>query len=816
MAERSRLPHLVVAGTAQAEPYGVPQQGGGEPRQPPPRNRSDHGTRLRAQLEQAWGEAQQSEERQAAVSVGTQHGVYLEFESDPGFELAFKSLEFTPSGILLLSVREEQRITYATVYVPDGKLRRFFNLVDAYLNRDKETASGKPRNQSLIDSISSIRRAAIRSFWTDDPSLFPDSNQLVWWEVWLRNTIDASRNFADFCQQSNISMSPNKIQFIDRLVVLVYGTREQLSASVDVLDCIAELRLAKQVATFYVDIDARQQAIVIDSLIQRTTFPSNDAPAVCLLDTGVSRGHPLIAPVLDQDDMHAYDPAWGAEDQSGHGTEMAGLSIFGDLVPVLASNEPVVLEHRLESVKILPPVGDNDPKLYGEIIREAIARAEVQAPNRLRAVCLTASTTDFRDRGQPSSWSAALDDISSGSLDDHRRLIIVSAGNTDKNFRRDYPTSNDTDGVHDPGQSWNALTVGAYTEKTDIFHPDFNGWRPIAPPGDLSPASTTSVIWETSWPLKPEIVMEGGNNAIDPNDTNVDSLEDLSLLTTRNPNLGSLLSATGDTSASASLAARMAAIIQARYPQFWPETVRALMVHSAKWTPAMLNRLPLNRSRQDIERRLLRRYGFGVPDLDSALWSASDALTLVVQNELRPYDRDRMNEMHLHQLPWPTGALQDLAETEVELRVTLSYFIEPSPGRRGWKYRHRYASHGLRFDMKTAEESVEEFRRRINRLAREESKSSLTGSGSSEWFLGPELRHKGSLHSDIWQGTGAALAQRNVVAVCPVIGWWRERHQLGRWDRPARYALVISIRSPRTDIDIYTPVAAQIGVVTLI
>lgn len=170
--------------------------------------------------------------------------------------------------------------------------------------------------------------------------------------------------------------------------------------------------------------------------------------------------------------------------------------------------------------------------------------------------------------------------------------------------------------------------------------------------------------------------------------------------------------------------------------------------------------------------------------------------------------------MHLHQLPWPTEALQDLAGTVVELRVTLSYFVEPSPGRRGWKYRHRYASHGLRFDIKTAEESLEEFRVRINKLAREEGEKSHTESGAEEWTLGPKLRHKGSLHSDFWLGTAARLAQRNIIAISPVIGWWRERHQLERWNRPARYALVVSIRSPRTDIDIYTPVETQISVVT--
>jgi hypothetical protein len=43
-----------------------------------------------------------------------------------------------------------------------------------------------------------------------------------------------------------------------------------------------------------------------------------------------------------------------------------------------------------------------------------------------------------------------------------------------------------------------------------------------------------------------------------------------------------------------------------------------------------------------------------------------------------------------------------------------------------------------------------------------------------------------------------------------VIGWWRERVSLGRSESRARYALVVSIRTPRTGVDIYQPVEALV------
>jgi hypothetical protein len=114
----------------------------------------------------------------------------------------------------------------------------------------------------------------------------------------------------------------------------------------------------------------------------------------------------------------------------------------------------------------------------------------------------------------------------------------------------------------------------------------------------------------------------------------------------------------------------MAAILMSRYPDFWPETIRALLVHSAEWTSEMKRSSPSNDT-------LLRRYGYGVPDLDRACWSATNALTLVAQDQLQPFHKPpgktvKTKDLNLHALPWPEEALRDLGQVEVVLRVTLS------------------------------------------------------------------------------------------------------------------------------------------------
>lgn len=813
-----KLPQLLVTNSAKQEPF-TTRSKKVKPKSLPERERSAHGNRLKDQLKQAQWDANKehraSEEEARALGIALRDGMYLEFDIVEDQLQVLKSLE--SGGIELITVvpitrNPDVKLARVTVYVPRGQLGHFEKKITQYLA--EETSKGRPKNEPLITSIEDIRLATLQSLWTDTEIPLPLPGKRIWWEVWLRRSDGHSlRLFEHAAKRLGIRIDSLSLKFPERRIVLVDGTREQLTKSMAMLDLIAELRQAKELASAFTELDPYEQADWRDDLQSRLTPPLADAPAVCLLDTGVNREHRLLAPALDAADLHSYDPKWGVHDHDKHGTEMAGIALYGDLEPVLASSAPVILQHRLESVKILPLHDSNDPALYGAITIEAVGRAEIQAPHRTRAVCMTVTTTDGRDRGQPSSWSAEIDELCSGARDQKPRLFVVSAGNTDKPSRANYPSSNVTDGLHDPAQAWNALTVGAFTDRVRIEGSQYDDWTAMAEAGALSPSSTTACTWDAKkWPIKPDFVMEGGNMARRPDGT-VDYVDSLQLLTTHWKPLVKSFVSTGDTSAATAQAARLAAIIHSQYPAYWPETVRALLVHSAQWTPAMEKHCPLGK-KTDLAWRL-QHYGFGIPDQTRALWCASNHLTLVAQDVLQPYEckggsRYGTKEMHLHSFPWPKEELRSLGETLVELRVTLSYYIEPSPGRRGWNYRHRYPSHGLRFDIKTARETVPAFRRRINAAAAaaQEESDDPSKSDSKEWLLGPQLRHRGSLHADRWNGTAADLAEREILAIYPVMGWWRE-HSL-RSKSKARYALVISIHAPRTDVDIYAPVAQQL------
>ena len=63
--------------------------------------------------------------------------------------------------------------------------------------------------------------------------------------------------------------------------------------------------------------------------------------------------------------------------------------------------------------------------------------------------------------------------------------------------------------------------------------------------------------------------------------------------------------------------------------------------------------------------------------------------------------------------------LESLENEIVEMKVTLSYFIDPNPGLSANVDAQRYQSHGLRFDHQRKNESLERFKQRVNPSERE-------------------------------------------------------------------------------------------------
>jgi hypothetical protein len=519
---------------------------------------------LREQLQKIQARAAQILGERRATGLATEFGLVLEFASDAGFPLNVDRLESRRSHIQLLNVRKREvadadgkklEVTMATVRVPFGQLDRFMQMVAAYQNQN--TAKGNPKNQDLIATIAEIRVAAVEAFWTEEEKPLPRPDDGVAWEAWLhvgegeQGREQVLGQFREAAHQAGIQLSEQRINLPENTVLLIRETRRQLESSLDLLNCLTELREPQVTAEFFTAMSPVEQKPWVDDAIRRVSWPPLDAPAVCLLDTGVNSGHPMLSPALAPTDLHTYNPAWGVNDThpSGHGTPIAGLALFGDLTPVLTDNMPFELTHRLGSVKMLHPSVANDPALYGDITRECMARAESAAPQRKRVFSMQVTSTVSRERGRPTSWSAAVDQLCAGAGEQtgSQRLVMASAGNVGLQRASEYPANNETNQVNDPGQAWNVMTVGACTEMAALDQTRWPDWQPLAPVGGLGPSSTTSLVWDDQWPVKPDIVVEGGNMGVHPMNGTVDYLDSLQLLSTNKDFQSRLLITTGDT-----------------------------------------------------------------------------------------------------------------------------------------------------------------------------------------------------------------------------------------------------------------------------
>ncbi|MEQ5777110.1 S8 family peptidase [Thalassospira sp. NFXS8] len=817
--------HFDISEFAVSRRYSSPPQNVGDGQAP--RIRQEHGRVLEEQLRVTFREEHEARAKaKLPEGLTASDGAYYEVELRKGAKA--EKLERQRDHIVVGATKIDpvsKRVS-TVVFIPDASVPVLENIFQDYATGELTERGNKPPNNNYVDPIETIRRARLFSFWTDNPTALPDNPQdRIWWEVWCRP--DVADNVAAVYRrmECRIADEDRWLKFPESTVIPVLARRADIELTLVVADGIMELRRGSDTPNFFLEDEHDNQHDWAEDLAERTIWPGADVPRVCLLDTGVNRAHVLIEPALAEGDLMAARPGWPSADnvRESHGTPMAGLALHGDLFARLQDLQEYRLRHRLESVRIMPADGfdPNEPSHYGSITLNAVAQVEIQNPANSRVFCM-AVTNDDRSGERASSWSACVDRAAAGLLagdesDRPRRLFCISGGNVRNAMQVDRLGELADHPIEDPAQAWNALSIGGYTDKTDIdpADPYFRGHRPVVEAGDISPFSRNSTGWHSGKsPIKPEVVFEAGNRAVSHNGRDLIDCPSLELLSTGAEVDRLPIVNFAATSAATAQAARLAARLQADHPNLWPETIRALIVHSADWTERMKERLT-NEGRLRERKQLVRTFGYGVPSYGRATASATSDLALMAQRTIQPYRREQsvvFNECHYYPLPWPREVLEQYGDQEFKLKITLSYFVEPNPGKSAAIDPHRYQSFGLRFDLKRPRESTDQFKQRINAQERENPRRAGAPAepDSGEWLLGPNSISAGSLHCDVWRGTGAQLAARNIICIKPVSGWWKERRNRQICEQQGRYALIVTLTAPDAEIDLYTPISNTI------
>lgn len=744
-------------------------------------------------------------------SIEERETLYLQIKGDPGARLKYDSLENRIIDSKVLNVKEvlvededgeTEKIEQVVLSLPKKNSNKFLKKLEEY-EATLET-EGNPKNNDLVRSITNIERVIVESFWTGETEWMPTDSTKKWCELWVDSVNDDSiKEFKKIVRSLDIQMKDEQISFEERTVFIAKVSRDDLSDLVKRSDHIAEFRKSVEVKPFFIELDVADQQKFAEELLTRVEVEDSNV-YVSLLDTGINSGHPLLEQICSDKDIYSYFENYDGFDVTGHGTNMSGVIAYGYLEKLLESLENITIPYKIESFKVLPDKGENDEELYGAIVQQSVSDLTIENPDRIRVYCMAITANDYSiTDGRPSSWSGALDELISGKFDEDRKVFFVAGGNIDGPFDKgEYPEININTGISEPAQSWNAITVGAYVNSEDKEREN------IATFGQLSPFSRTSRKWDNGrWPIKPEIVFDGGTAIFSGDQAFQD--DTTSILTTYHKTTNRLFDTIHATSAATAFAANMAAKIRSVYPSYWPETIRGLMIHSADWTSEMKEQF-LDSNKKSDYTKLLRSCGYGVPSYDKAINTKKSRVAMIIEDEIQPFDGDKTKEMHIHKIPWPSDLLlaNELEDVKLKMKVTLSYFIEPSPGEIGWRDKFLYQSYGLRFAL-NGDADKEEFAKKINKAVRNNKDDKGEGSGI-EWTLGTNNQKMGSIHSDVWEDYASQMAAQRYVAVYPVNGWWRKRKHLGSSQNKAKYSLILTVESEKENIDLLTPILNEI------
>ena len=407
--------------------------------------------------------------------------------------------------------------------------------------------------------------------------------------------------------------------------------------------------------------------------------PAN-GPLACVVDSGVTAGHPLLrGVVIAEEDFDSGEAT--AVDLNGHGTQVGGLVVYGDIARRMQGNEwlPQV---NLYSAKVLR----NDPNAFDPASADAAFPVEERVEDQLkraieyfhgeygcRVFNLSIGHVDrLYEGGRQLPWAEVLDDLAR-TLD---IVIVVSAGNVgDPDIPAAFNSAQFKEHVADslkqpqhrlidPATSALSLTVGAVARRDDPSMLSLSQGTQLAASSVGCPSPFTRCGPGVAGAVKPEVVAPGGNYGLD-------SIAGRHHWRRNDPNLGEptlnrdfasrLLRGVCGTSFAAGQVTHIAARIEAALRNDFqtPPTqnlVRALLVSSAR---------PNDNVSDYVDKGdLLNTVGYGQPNVEYC-WSTPNRVSLIAE------DTVGYRTFHVYSLVVPEDFLQEPGRRSIS--VALAY-----------------------------------------------------------------------------------------------------------------------------------------------
>ncbi len=555
----------------------------------------------------------------------------------------------------------------------------------------------------------------------------------------------------------------------------------------------------------------QQQARDLEDQLAEIEFqaPAPDAPVVCVIDSGIQEEHRWLAAAVDGSVSKSFLPAPDADSVAdhvaggGHGTRVAGAVLYGRTIP---KSGVVPLEARLQNARVLNGRCEMPREMFPpEVLEQVVEHFHRVGNTRLFNQSVNADspcrTTHM------SAWAAEIDRLSH----ENDILVVQSTGNlkTDRpaprpgvaqllETGRPYPDYLDQPACRlaNPAQSLQAMTVGSVAIETL----EQDGWRSIATASGAPSAFGRSGpgIWGV---IKPEVVEQGGDflvsdgapPAVATPDVGANCYTEL-VRSTRNGGPAHARDCVG-TSFAAPQVARIAARLQAVLPEEPCLLYRALIAQSARW-PAWANGLsPAEQA------ALLRRIGYGIPDLDRATTNTDQRVTLITSGKTKL----EAGGCHIYQVPVPERLRRPGEDHQIRIDVTLSY----STATRRTRRKHAYQATWLDWVTNRRDELLEPF---VERAIKREAEYANQGRETFNWTVHPQVqyglsganRSAGTLQKDWAYINSYNLPRDFCIAVRGHQGWNTSP------DSSAAYTLAVTFEATGGELSVYEEVRAEV------
>lgn len=466
--------------------------------------------------------------------------------------------------------------------------------------------------------------------------------------------------------------------------------------------------------------------------------PPADGPSVCVVDSGINSGHPLLANNFGKAEAiltTTDDPS----DEAGHGTMVGAIACFGDVRACYGTGEfssPITLY----SARVLNAANKFDDERL--IIHQMERAVELfsSPPYNCRVFNLSLGYEDawLADNQRQSLWAESLDILARK----HKVLFVVSAGNQNKvctDFTEDaervlasYPEfffDNDW-GLADPATAAIPITVGGIAQFEQPSVPEGvkagDIFRVIANSGEPLPISRIGPGLNDA--IKPEFVAPGGNVAFQGFSSirRIDDEPGIAAMSFSHEPLNQLFAYGIGTSLAAPVVARQAALLWPILRDYLgeepePNIVRAVLAASAT-PPRELERCIRERFSETHMRRVC---GYGLIDEARAQDSLGRRVTLLAQDTI-PIDT-----FAVYEVPAPI----EFREAPRKKFVTVALAFDPPVRRRRAEYLGVKMEYSL-IRGKTLEEVKEacraltteerEAQQKLNKDARDKSAATKT------------------------------------------------------------------------------------------